>query len=63
MFLASMCPSSGENYCIYATLVFVTLYGWCLVYWLDFNPTSIHVPIIFWWWSSGWPKHVKMRNK
>jgi len=27
MFLASMCPSSGENCCIYATLVFVTLYG------------------------------------
>jgi len=24
-----MCPSSGENY--YATLVFVTLYGWRLV--------------------------------
>ena len=28
MFRASMCPSSGENCCIYATLVFVTLYGW-----------------------------------
>jgi len=28
MFRASMCPSSGENYCIYATLVYVTLYGW-----------------------------------
>jgi hypothetical protein len=43
-----MCPSSGENYCIYATLVFVTLYVWrlvfwldfSLVFWLDFNPTS-----------------------
>ena len=33
-FRASMCPSSGENYCIYATLVFVTLYGWRLVCWL-----------------------------
>ena len=31
MFRASMCSSSGESYCIYATLVFVTLYGWCLV--------------------------------
>ena len=35
MFRAPMCPSSGENYCIYATLVFVTLYGWRLVCWLD----------------------------
>jgi hypothetical protein len=35
MFRASMCPSSGENCCIYAALVFVTLYGWCLVCWLD----------------------------
>ena len=34
-FRASMCPSSGENYCICATLVFVTLYGWHLVCWLD----------------------------
>ena len=25
MFRAFMCQSSGENYCIYATLVFVTL--------------------------------------
>ena len=31
MFRAFMCPSSGENYCIYVTLVFVTLYGWRLV--------------------------------
>ena len=45
MFRASMCPSSGENYCIYATLVFVTLYGWRLVCWLDFQSnqqTSCH---------------------
>ena len=27
MFWASMCPSSRENYCVYATLVFVTLKG------------------------------------
>ena len=40
MFRVSMCPSSGENCCIYATLVLVTLYGWRLVCWLDFNPTS-----------------------
>jgi hypothetical protein len=31
MFRASMCQALGENYCIYATLVFVTLYGWRLV--------------------------------
>jgi hypothetical protein len=31
MFWASMCASLGENYCIYATLVFVTLYRWHLV--------------------------------
>ena len=35
MFRATMCPSSGDNYCIYATLVFVTLYGWRLVCWLE----------------------------
>ena len=33
-------PIIRENYCIYATLVFVSLYGWRLVCWLDFNPTS-----------------------
>jgi len=37
MFLATVCPSSGENYYIYATLVFVTLYGWRLVCWLEWN--------------------------
>ena len=31
MIRASMCSSSGENYCIYVTLIFVTLYGWRLV--------------------------------
>ena len=53
MFRASMCPSSGENYCIYATLVFVTLYGWHLVCWLEYLFISllytfrgIHVSII-----------------
>jgi len=35
MFRATMCPSSGEDCCIYATLVFVTLYGWRLIHWLD----------------------------
>jgi len=42
MFRAAMCPSSGENYCINGTLMFVTLYGWRLVCWLEWNsyPTS-----------------------
>ena len=43
MFRTSMFPSSGENYCIYATMVFVTPYDWRLVFWLDFNPSSRHV--------------------
>ena len=47
MFRASVCPSSGENSCIYATLVFVTLCGWRLVGWLDLKHVSgIKVPII-----------------
>jgi len=46
MFRSSTCPSSGENCCIYATLVFVTLYGWRLVCKLDwFNPTCRPVVI------------------
>ena len=40
MFRAPMCPSSGENYCMYATLVFVILYGWCLVCRPDANHTE-----------------------
>ena len=40
MFQAFTYPSSGENCCICVTLVFVTLYRWRLVCWLDFNPTS-----------------------
>ena len=40
MFRAFTCPSSGENYCIYATLVFVSLYGWRLGFWLGFQPNQ-----------------------
>ena len=40
MFRAFMCPSSGKNYCIYATLIFVTLCGWRLVCWLDWNQSN-----------------------
>ena len=46
MFLASTYPSSGENCCIYATLVFVTLYGWRLVCWLDWNQPADQTPLI-----------------
>ena len=38
MFQASMCPSSGENCCIYVTLVFVTLMvGVWFAGWIDFQ--------------------------
>ena len=39
-FRASTCPSSIGEYCIfYATLVFVTLYGWRLVRWFSNQQT------------------------
>ena len=77
VFRPSTCPSSGENCCIYATLVFVTLYGWRLVCWLDWNPTSRpdathtewqipvwHTYSDFLLMMSTWmPKHVEKRNK
>jgi len=37
MFRATMCPSSGEITVSMRHLVFVTLYGWCLVCWLEWN--------------------------
>ena len=77
MFRASMCPSSGENYCIYTTLVFVTLYGWRLVCRSDSIQPADQTPptksdkyqcridtVIFsWWWAHGCPKHVEKRNE
>ena len=70
MFRASMCPSSGENYCIHASLVLVTLYGWLLVCWLDWKSNQhtkyqgLMDTIIFsWWWAHGCPKYVEKRNK
>ena len=77
MFRASMCPSSGENYCIYATLVFFTMYWWLLDCWLDWIQPADQTPpiqsdkhqcridtVIFsWWWAHGCPKHVKKWNK
>ena len=71
MFRAAMCPSSGNNCCIYATLVFVTLYGWLLVCWLEFHsthtewqiPASHRYSNFSWWWAHGCPKHVEKRNK
>jgi hypothetical protein len=77
MFLATMCPLSGENYCIYVALVFVTLYRWRPVCCLVFNPTSrpdttytecqyqcrTDTVIFSWWWAHGCPKGVEKRNK
>ena len=45
IFRASKCPSSGENYFIYATLVFVTLDGWRLVGWLDSIQPADQTPL------------------
>jgi len=66
MFRASMCPSSGDNYCIYATLAFVNLYGWRLQtppIQSDKRQRRIDTVIISWWWTHGCPKHVEKRNK
>ena len=77
MFRASMCPSSVENHCICATLVFGTLYRWCLVCWLDaIQPADrtlliqntkhqcrTDTVIFSWWWAHGCQKHVEKRNK
>ena len=41
-----MCPSSGENYCIYATLEFVILYGWRLVCWFGLIQPADQTPPI-----------------
>ena len=74
MFRASMCPSWGGNYCIYATLVFVTLRQVC---WLDSIQPADQTPSIHsdkhqcrtdtvissWWWAHGCPKHVQKWNK
>ena len=65
MFRTSMRPSSGENYCIHATLVFVTLYGWRLVCRPDATHTERRIPtsIFCCWWAHGCPKLVQKRNK
>ena len=71
-------PIIRRNYCIYATLVFVTLYWWCLVSWLNWvsikpadhvTHTVWQVPMspiyskFSWWWAHGPPKHAEKRNK
>ena len=71
MFRASMCPSSWENYCIYSSLVFVTLYVWGGVWSADQTPPirndkhqcSTETVIFQWWWAHGCPKHIEKRNK
>jgi hypothetical protein len=72
-----MCPSSEENYCIYGILIFVTLFRWRLVYWLDSIQPADQTPpkqsdkyqcrvdtVTFsWWWAHGCPQHVENRKK
>jgi len=70
MFRASMCPSSRENYCIYATLVFCHfLDGAWSAGWIE-TPKRvtkyqcrIDKAILSWWWAHGCPKHIEKRNK
>ena len=47
----------GRNYCIYATLIFATLYGWRPVCWLEWNSNFSR------WWAHVCPKHVEKKNK
>jgi len=79
MFQASMCQSSGGIYCTYATLVFVSLYGWglvCCLDWVSIKPVDQTPPIQIdkgqcrtdtvissWWWAHGRLKHVEKCNK
>ena len=74
VFWASMCPSSGENYCIrhwyFVTLSGVWSAGWISLKPADQTPLSvtkyqcrIDTVILSWWWAHGCPKHVEKRNK
>ena len=77
MFRASMCPSSGENHCICATLLCVTLGGVWSGDWIDpIQPADqtpsiqndnchwrIDTVILSWWWAHGCAKHVEKKNK
>jgi len=47
MFRATMCPSPGENYCMYATLVFVTLFRWRLVCRPDATHAEWQIPVSY----------------
>ena len=77
-FRASMRPTSGENYWVYATVALVTLYGRRLVCRLDWNSIQpadqtlqtqsdkcqcrIDTIIFSWWWAHGRSKHVEKRS-
>jgi len=62
MFRASTCPSSGENFCIYATLVLVTLKG-DTSFQSDKYQCRVDTAIFSRWWAHGCPKHEQKRNK
>jgi hypothetical protein len=68
-------PIIRRNYCIYATLVFVTLHGWSAG-WSetptskpDATHTEWQMPVshrysnFSWWWAHGCLKHVEKRNE
>jgi len=55
-------PIIRRTYCIYATLVFFTLYGWLsgLLQQTRQPPIQIHRYSKFsWWWAHSCPKHVE----
>ena len=62
-------PIIRRNHCIYATLVFATLYGWCLLCRPEATHTEWQIPVshrysdFSWWWAQGCPKHVQNENK
>jgi len=60
MFRATVCPSSGENYCIYATLVFVNLIFVvpCIMLNSEINPTRCNNCV----YSSQWQAIAKNKR-
>ena len=70
-------PIISRNCSIYATLLFVTLYGWFLFRWMEWtatsspgvthrewqNPVSHRFCNFSRWWAHGCPKHVERSNK
>jgi len=59
MFLATVCPSSGEIAVSMRHLVFVLFIDDCLFCRLE----CIRYSYFSWWWAHSCPKHVEKRNK